>query len=464
MSTRPDTSIVYTPTVFKTPAILVVLAWTWRLVAGTAKTVVRHPIASALVWLGVAVGLLWGWRAVAGGVAGAGIIASIWAGVSPRTFMRYAGWRVVSWWRWMWVYRRHWGGVMAVAGLVRSVRGTGYVPDLVKVVSSAAADTVTVRMLRGQSLEEFADRVANLAHGFGADLAVVRSLRAGWVTLVFPRRDLLAVTIPARPLPVLPEVDSVEIGVCEGGEPYRLRLHGTHVLIAGATGSGKGSWLWSIVRGLLPAQAAGRAEIWGLDPKRMEFAYGKGLFTRYAATPAGCADLLETAVAAMQERADRYAGVQRFHVATRRDPFVVIVIDEVAFLTAYQPDKGLRLRITAALATLTTQGRAVGFSVVAALQDPRKDVLAIRNLFPVRVALRLDEPDQVDMVLGDGARDRGALADQIPHDSADPEIGAGTGYVRRENSPDPARVRAALVTDADIEQMSLRYSAARDSW
>ncbi|MGW2197098.1 hypothetical protein ACWCSH_32800, partial [Streptosporangium sp. NPDC001682] len=28
---------------------------------------------------------------------------------------------------------------------------------------------------------------------------------------------------------------------------------GTHVLIAGATGSGKGSWLWSVVRGLLPA-------------------------------------------------------------------------------------------------------------------------------------------------------------------------------------------------------------------
>ena len=54
------------------------------------------------------------------------------------------------------------------------------------------------------------------------------------------------------------------------------------------------------------------------------------------------------------------------------------------------------------LATLTTQGRAVGYSVVAALQDPRKDVLTIRNLFPDRIAMRLDEPEQVDMVLGDG--------------------------------------------------------------
>jgi hypothetical protein len=40
-------------------------------------------------------------------------------------------------------------------------------------------------------------------------------------------------------------------------------------------------------------------------------------------------------------------------------------------------------------------------------------VISLRNLFSTRIALRLDESDQVDMVLGDGARDRGALADQI---------------------------------------------------
>ena len=89
---------------------------------------------------------------------------------------------------------------------------------------------------------------------------------------------------------------------------------------------------------------------------------------------------------------------------------MVIVVDEVAFLTAYQPDRGLRERVKAALATLTTQGRAVGYCVVAALQDPRKEVMSIRNLFPDRIAMRLDEPEQVDMVLGDGARDRGARA------------------------------------------------------
>jgi len=104
-----------------------------------------------------------------------------------------------------------------------------------------------------------------------------------------------------------------------------------------------------------------------------------------------------------------------------------------------------------ALATLTTQGRAVGYCVVAALQDPRKDVLTIRNLFPDRIAMRLDEPEQTDMVLGDGARDRGAACELI---STDPAIGAGVAFVRLESDPDPVRVRAGWVSDHDIRTLA----------
>jgi hypothetical protein len=81
---------------------------------------------------------------------------------------------------------------------------------------------------------------------------------------------------------------------------------------------------------------------------------------------------------------------------------------------------------------LTTQGRAIGYCVVAALQDPRKDVLTIRNLFPDPIAMRLDEPEQVDMVLGDGARDRGATCKLI---SSAPATGAGVAFVRLEADP-----------------------------
>jgi S-DNA-T family DNA segregation ATPase FtsK/SpoIIIE len=205
---------------------------------------------------------------------------------------------------------------------------------------------------------------------------------------------------------------------------------------------------------MFPLIQAGLVRVLAADPKLMELAYGRAIFDRYgryAADPVSIAAMLDTAVADMQDRAARFAGRQRDHTPTVEDPFVVVLVDEVAFLTAYQPDRKLKEHIMLALATLTTQGRALGYSVVAALQDPRKDVLTIRNLFPDRIAMRLDEPEQVDMVLGDGAYDRGAPCELI---SSDPSTGAGVAFVRLEADPDPVRVRAGWVSDTDIRALA----------
>ncbi|MFE0458122.1 FtsK/SpoIIIE domain-containing protein [Kitasatospora sp. NPDC058965] len=251
-----------------------------------------------------------------------------------------------------------------------------------------------------------------------------------------------------------PQWRAVTIGIQENGAPWRLRLHGTHVLVAGVTGAGKGSVLWGVVRKLLPAVAAGLVQIWALDPKRMELSFGIGLFTKYASDPERMVELLEEAVERMQERAHAFAGRLRTHTPSPNFPFIVLLVDELAFLTAYQPDRDLRRRAEAAIATLTSQGRSVGFCLVGALQDPRKEVMNLRNLFPDRIALRLDEAAQVDMVLGSGTRDRGALADLI---STDPFIGAGVAYVRNETSPDPVRVRAAYVSNREIRELVDQY-------
>jgi hypothetical protein len=85
---------------------------------------------------------------------------------------------------------------------------------------------------------------------------------------------------------------------------------------------------------------------------------------------------------------------------------------------------------------------------VGAVQDPRKEVLPQRDLFPVRVILRVTESDQVHLVLGPGARDRGARADQI---SASQQ---GVGFVQVDGVPEPVRVRFAYVTDEHIRGLS----------
>ena len=72
---------------------------------------------------------------------------------------------------------------------------------------------------------------------------------------------------------------------------------------------------------------------------------------------------------------------------------------------------------------LLSQGRAVGVSVIAAVQDPSKDVLPIRQLFSIRVGLRMTESTQTTMVLGAAAREAGAVCDHIPTSTP------GVGYV-----------------------------------
>ncbi|WP_157249005.1 FtsK/SpoIIIE domain-containing protein [Nonomuraea typhae] len=455
VSTTPDTAVVFKPAVVQTPAIITLILFTARLIASLARTIWRHPAAIAVAGLPAVLGYLYGWRVALLLVTPPLVGLIVWRLLDPTTFAKVLGLRLLAWWRHIWIYRRHWQPVMIVSGLGKHVRGRDYIPRLGKVTCTNWADRVTVRMLNGQSFKDWADRFDHLAHGFGAPSCRITIAKAGRIVLTFPRHDPLATPLPAVPIPPQGDVRPVEIGRQEDGSPWLLKLHGTHTLVSGATGAGKGSIIWSAIRGLLPAMHDGLAEVWALDPKLMELSYGRPLFgPRYAADPATCADLLEEAVSVMQKRAAKFAGIQRSHTPTIEDPFVLVVVDEVAFLTAYQADKDLRRRISAALATLTTQGRAVGVGVLAALQDPRKEVMNIRNLFPDKIALRLDESEQVDMVLGDGARDRGALADQI---SPNPEVGAGVGYVRLEANPDPVRVRATFVSDENIRAMVTEF-------
>ena len=439
--------------VYRTPLGIILAAKLARLLGWIARLIARHPLAASVLALAAVIWVRLGWVTLVALVLAVIVMLAGWRWFWPVSFSRWVGRPARGKWR-AWCYRRRWAGVMTIAGVAPWYQGRVILPVLGKVTATRYTDRVQVRLVSGQSAADFAKRAENLAHGFGALLCRVRTARSGAVLLEFVRRDALAAIIPALPVPVHPDLKALPVGRREDGLPWLVKLHGTHVLIAGATGAGKASLLWGLVRAMLPLMRAGLVRVLAADPKLMELAFGRVIFESYggyAADPESIAVMLEAAVADMQARAARFAGRQRDHAPTREHPFTVVLVDEVAFLTAYQPDRKRKDRIMAALATLTTQGRAVGYCVVAALQDPRKDVLTIRNLFPDRIAMRLDEPEQVDMVLGDGARDRGAACELI---SPDPSTGAGVAFVRLEADPDPVRVRAGWVSDADIWDMA----------
>jgi DNA segregation ATPase FtsK/SpoIIIE, S-DNA-T family len=450
---------VWRSPVYETPWAIIWAVQLARLIWRLMWFLLTHPILDAVATVLV---YDWLWLRWPGLIALALLVVSALVALRlllPAWFTRLVGDPARDRRR-LWFYRRHWHAAMTLGGLAPMYRKRVLVPVLVHVHASKSVDLVTVRLATGQSPGDFADRAASLAHAFGAELCRVRELGPGMITLEFVRADTLAEPFGALPFPAEVNLSALPVGRAEDGGPWLLRLLGTHVLLAGATGSGKGSVIWSAMRALLPAIVGGWCEVWALDPKRMELSFGKPIFARYADQAAEMVTLLEDAVAVMHDRATQFGGITRTFTPSILFPFLIVLVDEMAFITAYQPDRDLRKRAEAAIATLTSQGRSVGVCVVGALQDPRKDVISLRNLFPTRVALRLDESDQVDMVLGDGARDRGALADEI---SPLPATGAGVGYVRLEGSPDPVRVRAAYVTDADIHDMAAIVATAGDA-
>jgi S-DNA-T family DNA segregation ATPase FtsK/SpoIIIE len=439
--------------VYRTPGWMVAVALLGRGFWRLACFVARHPIAVTVTgflgWLYVTAG----WPALVIPAGSLAMVLAVWRWRLPVSFSRWIATPIRNRWR-GWHYRRRWPAVMTISGLASVYQTRLLLPVLGKVTATGHVDRVAVRLVSGQSPDDFANAADNLAHGFGAMLCRIREARKGRLVLEFVRKDALATPIPALSIPAQVDLDALPVGRCEDGTPWLIRLRGTHLLLAGSTGAGKASLIWGIIRAMFPALIDRTAQVWGADPKLMELAFGRAIFEkygRYAADAGAVAAMLEDAVAEMHDRAARLAGQHRDHTPTAEHPFIVIFIDETAFLTAYHPDKALRDRVKAALATLTTQGRAVGFCVVAALQDPRKEVMNIRNLFPDRIVMRLDEADQVDLVLGPGARDRGALADLI---SNVPEVGAGVAYVRLATRPDPVRVRAGWVTDSDIKAMT----------
>jgi S-DNA-T family DNA segregation ATPase FtsK/SpoIIIE len=220
------------------------------------------------------------------------------------------------------------------------------------------------------------------------------------------------------------------------GGRYGMPVIDTQTLVAGVTGAGKGSVIWSLLINLLPAIHAGVVKVAGLDPKRNELSIGKNFFNAgYANTDEAMLVLLNNMVKEMQRRADVMAGKVRKFIPTPDMPLIVVVVDELAYLTSYVTDRKKRDEIGKLLQTLLSQGRSAGIHVFACVQDPRVETVPFRDLFPTRVGMKLPA-GMIDIILGPGSKEAGAACDQIRR-----KVDAGMAYVISEDSDAPELVR-----------------------
>ncbi len=422
--------------------------------------VIRFPVASAPVVVTLAALALGGWRLGPFMALSSALIYGLWWVVDPDSFLR-AVWHPIRvyWLSWS-RYKRSWEEVCTLNGLTAQLDERLLVPRLLSVRIGDTGDTLAVRIVTGQTASDWRKKGPALAEAWGCLRLTVRSARPGVVILDAHRRDELsrAISLPRPDLNTRPVLTEVTVGVAEGGRPWQLPVFGHSILVAGATGSGKGSVLHAIIAGLAPAVRAGTVRLCVIDPKGgMELGRGAPLYAAFSNDNAEVTlDLLRTLVKGMQARTARLEKHTRLLAPTQTEPLVVLIIDELASLTAYCSDNKTRAEIKRCLELLLSQGRAVGVSVIAAVQDPSKETLPFRQLFVVRVGLRMTEDTQTAMVLGAAAREAGAVCEQIP------ESTPGVGYVIVDGTNEIQRVRAHHVTDADIDYVASNFVSAAE--
>ncbi len=326
-------------------------------------------------------------------------------------------------------------------------------PKLLGTEVSRTTLHLTVRARMGQTVDDLERAVPAIRDAAGAHSARSVVTAPGTLRIELVMREQLSTVGHATPPTTIATV-RVTLGRCENGSAWTLPVSGRHTLTVGCSGAGKGSVFWGIACGLGPAVAAGTVHLVGIDLKYgIEVSVGAQLFTKIATTEAEAVETLAALENLMNRRGNAMAGLAREHSPTKASPLVVVLIDELAGVTAYMSDPALRKEAAASLSRILTKGRALGIVVAAFLQDPRKEVLPMRGLFTQTIALRLRSRDEVTMVLGDG------MADNAPAHRISPER-PGTGYVIAEDGQ-VTKVRADFWNDDQIRSTANQYGRKR---
>jgi DNA segregation ATPase FtsK/SpoIIIE, S-DNA-T family len=225
-----------------------------------------------------------------------------------------------------------------------------------------------------------------------------------------------------------------------------------HLLIAGATGSGKSVCVNSLICSILYKRNPDEVKLLLIDPKIVELKLYNGiphLLTPVITEPKRAFQALQYCIYIMEQR---YAlldsmGVRdirsynkkiiRNRIATKKLPYIVVIVDEFADLIATSGKE-----LESILARLAAMARAVGIHLVLATQRPSIDVITglIKANIPSRIAFMVSNKIDSRIILDTAG--------------ADKLLGQGDMLFSSAWDPSLTRIQGAFLSDAEVEAVT----------
>ncbi len=223
-----------------------------------------------------------------------------------------------------------------------------------------------------------------------------------------------------------------------------------HLLVAGATGSGKSVCINAIIISLLYKARPDEVKLMMIDPKMVELNIYNGiphLLVPVVTDPRKAAIALKKVVAEMEKRYELFAkhgarDIERFNLLIKTEklkdldplPYIVVIVDELADLMMVAPSD-----VEDAICRLAQMARAAGIHLIIATQRPSVDVITgvIKANIPTRIAFAVSSQADSRTILDMGG--------------AEKLLGRGDMLYLPTGASKPTRIQGAFLADEEVE-------------